>query len=336
MIGLSLGLMASRPAAAAAQPAALLDYSLLAGSLPAGMLLTRASQGWYFDASGVLQFAGVDVSRFDYAAGTVQGLLVEPQFINALRNSSMSGAVAGTPGALPTNWTFAAGSTGIASQVVGLATESGLPCIDVRFYGTAASTSSFSLRFDAGNVIASLPGQVWTLSSFSKIVAGSTAGISAISHLFVENKTGGSFATSGTTAFVPSSSLQRFAAARTLTDATGVFVTGGISVVVLSGQSVDITLRIGLPQLGQGAIATSPVPTSGSAATREADIATIALPQTADVLVQDRAGAYWADAQAAGSCTLTPRTGMRHIARVRAWAAGALNAGQKAALAVAA
>jgi hypothetical protein len=49
-------------------------------------------------------------------------------------------------------------------------------------------------------------------------------------------------------------------------------------VIVLSyasGVAIDITLRIGLPQLEQGAFATSPILTSTAAVTRNADVASI-------------------------------------------------------------
>jgi hypothetical protein len=44
---------------------------------------------------------------------------------------------------------------------------------------------------------------------------------------------------------------------------------------VTAGQAIDITLRIGLPQLEQGAFATSVIPTTTAATTRSADIASI-------------------------------------------------------------
>lgn len=58
--------------------------------------------------------------RNDYdASGAPLGLLVEPQRTNSIRNNSMQGAVAGTPGTPPTNWTMGT-ANGISREILGL------------------------------------------------------------------------------------------------------------------------------------------------------------------------------------------------------------------------
>lgn len=52
------------------------------------------------------------------------------------------GAAAGTPGAMPINWSVAGLLNGITRSIVGTGTENGIPYVDIRFAGTA--TSSFS------------------------------------------------------------------------------------------------------------------------------------------------------------------------------------------------
>src|SRR3954464_10592323 len=67
---------------------------------------TRAGSAWYFDQTGTLQAAATNVPRLDWDPVTLQprGLLVEEARTNGIRNNSMTGAVVGTPGTLPTNW----------------------------------------------------------------------------------------------------------------------------------------------------------------------------------------------------------------------------------------
>jgi hypothetical protein len=69
---------------------------------------------------------------------------------------------------------------------------------------------------------------------------------------------------------------QRATTTRTLSGGgTIAFVTNRIDVNIPNGATVDFTLRIGLPQLELGAFAKSPILTTGAAATRLADVASI-------------------------------------------------------------
>jgi hypothetical protein len=52
---------------------------------------TRASTATYFDATGTLQSAAIDVPRLDYDPATLaaRGLLIEEQRTNSIRNNTM-------------------------------------------------------------------------------------------------------------------------------------------------------------------------------------------------------------------------------------------------------
>jgi hypothetical protein len=267
---------------------------------------TRASAGTFVGSDGLLRTAAVDAPRFDHApitgeeylytedgfillyeddtfiavdsiaSGESLGLLVEEARTNSIRNNTMVGAVAGTPGTLPTNWTFAAGTTGIGSEVVGTGIEGGVNYIDIRYSGTAASSSSCSQRLETASSVAALTGQSWAVSAWIKIQAGSLNGISAINHQYLENNNIGSFVTSGVVSITVSSAWARQQTSRTLSGgATVAYISAGIAITVNSGAAIDLTLRIGLPQLEQGAFATSVIPTTTATATRAADVASI-------------------------------------------------------------
>lgn len=65
------------------------SFDFSGAALPSGATLTRASTGTYFNAAGVLSTAAIDVARFEYYAGVLRGLLIEPAATNLLVNSEV-------------------------------------------------------------------------------------------------------------------------------------------------------------------------------------------------------------------------------------------------------
>jgi hypothetical protein len=218
--------------------------------------------------------------RFDYNPSTLaaQGLLIEEQRTNSIRNNTMQGAVAGTPGTAPTNWSRSASPTsGISNEIVGTGTESGITYIDLRFTGTATATISFNINLETTTQVAASPSQTWAVSTYVKLTAG------------VLNSATFSF-TVGEYSSVPAFLRNNFSSTTTPTSAglatqrvAYLFTTGAstasiqpqISVNLTNGLTYDFTLRIGLPQLEQGAFATSVIPTTTTALTRNADVASM-------------------------------------------------------------
>jgi hypothetical protein len=215
--------------------------------------------------------------RFDYNPSTLaaQGLLIEEQRTNSIRNNTMQGAVAGTPGTVPTNW-FIDSATGnlTTRQIVGIGTESGITYIDVRF--VTSGVYGASAYFDSSTGIAALNGQTWTSSVYVRMVGGSSTNVThAIS--IVENNVSGTFLAGGdSSSTTPTSGLlasNRLSYTRTNTNASTAFVQTRLRIDFTG--AADITLRIGLPQLEQGAFATSVIPTTTTALTRNADVASM-------------------------------------------------------------
>lgn len=216
--------------------------------------------------------------RFDYNPSTLSalGLLIEEQRTNSIRNNTMVGAVAGTPGTLPTNWSIA-NAAGLSTQVVGTGTESGVTYIDLRIFGTTTGTQ-FALNFEPTTQIPALQNQLWTGSFFAKYSAGGLTNVGTLSATIVERNSAGSGITSGVTSNTllnTNLSVNRLLNTYTLPSATAAYVSVRFDLTLTNSAAVDVTLRIGLPQLELGAFATSVIPTSATALTRSADVATV-------------------------------------------------------------
>jgi hypothetical protein len=238
---------------------------------------TRASSGTYVDSQGVIQIASTDEPRFDHdpTTGESLGLLVEEQRSNSIRNNTMVGAVAGTPGTLPTNWGISGLGT-LTRQIIGIGSINGIAYIDVRVSGTS-STSQFAIRLDSATAISATNGQTWAVSSWFAVVGGSLTNIGAggLGWLIYDSGAGFLGGSPGSVPLNNTSTLMRLSYTDQITTANTAFIQPQIFFLCSSGAAIDITLRIGLPQLEQGAFATSVIPTSGAAATRAADVATI-------------------------------------------------------------
>ena len=242
---------------------------------------TRASTGTYVGGDGLLRSAVANEARFDHnpTTGESLGLLVEEARTNSIRNNTMVGAVAGTPGTNPTLWQYVTTqSNGLAVSVIGTGTESGINYIDYRFNGTTVASAS-SIAFGLESNAAAATGQTWTSSIYLRLVGGTTTGISSFQLGLIENNSGGSFVGGAlyTIATPTNGSLvtQRYSATRTLTAATTALCVPTMGINVANSTAMDFTIRIGLPQLEQGAFATSVIPTTSATVTRAADVASI-------------------------------------------------------------
>jgi len=248
----------------------LVSYSFMGGTLPEGLTFSRASSAWYFDGTGTLQQASSNAPRFDCdpATGVPKGLLIEEQRTNNIKNSTMVGAAVGG-WYLPNYW----GSwqnAGLTREVIGLGTEYGMPYIDLRFSGTASNTMC-NVTFDSASAAKD---EKWTASFFVKLVSGSMSGITSTS-IGIDEQQGGTYLTGGSSAFTPTSAIQRIQYSRTLTNASTNVVVSLFKLNVQTGQAIDITVRLYQPQLekavGSNAFATSPIVTGSGAVTRAMD-----------------------------------------------------------------
>lgn len=243
---------------------------------------TRATVASYFDSSGNRQTAAINEKVFDYdpATGRFLGLRREKGRTNSIRNNTMAGASAGSPGTLPTNWSTFTTLTGLTRTVVGTGTENGLYYIDIRLNGTPSAAGHYFLQAETSTSVAASNGQTWAGSAFYKLVGGTLTGVTFAN--FVSSRdSGGADLGGGSVAFTPSASA--LSAQRVQTTFTNVSASTAAELhyidMVLSGAAVDFTLRIGSPQLelcgSSTAKASSVIDTSGSALARSPDVISI-------------------------------------------------------------
>ena len=252
-------------------------------TLPATVDFTRGTNATFTNSAGNLQLtAGVNDPRFDYNPTTLvcKGLLIESQRTNSVRNNTMVGAVAGTPGTAPTNWITPTVVAGVISSIVGTGTESGITYIDIRFAGTTTSALFFSNIYET--TVSTAPNSIWTNSAYIRLIGGSLSGISAVK-LVIQNFDSvgaslGQFLVSTITPTSASLFSQRYSQtslSTTFSNVNTAFVKPYFQIEAPTLTTIDVTLRIGLPQLELGQFATSVIPTSTAAATRNADLATM-------------------------------------------------------------
>jgi hypothetical protein len=243
-------------------PSLLLDFANVR-ALDPRITFTRASSAVVVDPTGVYREVTSNVPRFDYdpVTGESLGLLVEEQRTNGIRNPRGEGAVAGTPGTLPTNWNTSINS-GLTREIIGVFTENGVVFTRLRLTGTvsgAVEALALNISPDINTLSGYTPGVAATFSMFLRLHAGSFPVSTSLQRLVIEERSTTTVLAFRTSIIQPTGSLQRFsysftAAAVGTTDARGSFW-----VYANAGVSVDFTIDIGWSQLELGAFATSPI-----------------------------------------------------------------------------
>ena len=212
-----------------------------------------------------------------YTLCALRGLLIEEQRTNGIRNNRAQGAVAGSPGTFPTNWLgYLNGITGVAFSIIGTGIEKGINYVDIRMNGTPSATvpQGLQITFDTNNAIAASASQTWTESLWFSIVGGSATNITGF-RINTQQYNLGAYVTENNVSFTPTSTLTRYSGTTTFTAATTTHALPLIGLGVTAAAPVDITIRIGLPQLELGSFVTSVIPTNLAAATRNFDNADI-------------------------------------------------------------
>jgi len=237
---------------------------------------TRASTADWINVAGngLETQAGNNVLR----RGPVRGALFEQGVTAQPVNSSLVGAVAGTPGTLPTGWGVA-NPTGL-TRTLAITNINGVSCLDINWSGT---TTSSNLLFVQVPRSAATTGQTWTHNAFTQVTVDDAA-VSSLTIQIVEENASLVFLDATTTNLYPTrTTFARRSVTRVFNQATTANVRASYaSNSISSGVAVNFTLRIGLPMLNQGEL-TSPILTTDSGAvTRAADqlVIPVSLPET--------------------------------------------------------
>jgi hypothetical protein len=266
-----------------------LALNFLSGALDPRITFTRASNAWFFDGAGNLVQASTNEPRFDYDPTTLQarGLLIEGVRTNGVRNPRLEGAVAGTPGTMPTNTLMSTpGMTGISIQVVGVGSENGFSYVDLRWFGIASAAGTLAFWMEQGFQIAATVGQTFAYSLYAKVVAGAYPAASSTFGILEQDGAGTTLGLPILTASgIPGSVSTPLRQCRMT--AVGTVVAAGTAFIlptwrsgsVTSGATIDVTIRFAAPQTELGTFPTSPIfPAVGSpaASTRASDIVSVA------------------------------------------------------------
>lgn len=192
---------------------------------------------------------------------------------NSIRNPVMAGAAVGSRGALPTGWFDEGSAVSISREILAVGiTDTGLPYIDIRYFGVTTGTFS-NIIFDVNaNAAPASVGQVWTSEVYIALIGGSFTNISARTNTIYERTEGGGYLRAVAQAINYTETLTQSRQSGPLAAANVARVNSGLSFGHAVGVPVDFTLRIAAPNLKLGPDINDPpiLQTTGLPATRTA------------------------------------------------------------------
>jgi len=251
----------------------------------AGVSIARASKGWNDNwgsqngtAVGTLtEFASGIARETDY------GLLLEDAVTNRIKNPRCEGTDV-TWSYLPDAWeAYNIGSYTLTKSDQAL--SEGWPSVNIRNVIASPSNGDFAEilfedRTSTGDGVSSLDGLTYTAAVCVEIAGGSLANVGSVKLRIREFNAGGTSVGASEidiTSLLSGSIKKRFCVSH-LCAAGGVYIGCGIAVTADGGGAIDLTLRLGAPQMELAVGASSPVLNATGVpaqTTRAADIITI-------------------------------------------------------------
>ena len=240
-------------------PRITLDFTT--ASLDARVTLTRAlNTATVINSSGQIAPINANLPRFDYTLGTggaCRGLLIEETRSNLFLNSVLAGAVAGSPGTAPTSWIIQFGTgatTALVTSIYGTLDSAQA----IRFSGT-------SIRMMYAQTLNVTAGQQYAFSAYLEAVSGNTGDFMTV--------TNGTATVAMNTTVTSPQTAGRYTVL--FTASTTGTCTARIGVGTTGATSGAVSATFSRPQVEAGSFSTSYIPTTTTALTRNADVATM-------------------------------------------------------------
>jgi len=181
---------------------------------------------------------------------------------NYIRNNTMEGVLAGTPGTAPTHWGVYGNGTTVETVGYGV-TADGVEYVDIKFSGTPTSDPYINFDGVADGILTS-PSQLWSMSSYIALQAGSMTNITNIQFVRADRTiTGGYITAAAPLTITPTSALNRYEAPTTTSSGgTVARVTPKLNINWDGSGAIDATFRIGNPQMEKRSSASPVIKTS--------------------------------------------------------------------------
>jgi hypothetical protein len=171
---------------------------------------------------------------------------------NLVRNNTMVGAVAGSPGTPPTNGWVIVNNATYTSSILGTGVENGINYIDIQYVVAAAASAATLFYADTPAGSAST---AYTGSYYFKLVSGTSP---QVRFTWQDN-----VSTYNRTLFDLTSTLTRYT--DTLTTAAGATLARLAVGIAASPSGATFVIRVGMPQVELGSVATAVIPTTTAA-----------------------------------------------------------------------
>jgi len=233
--------------------------------------VTRSTEAWGRRGNGKSEaFAAAELVVTD------RGLAVFEALTNGIPNPRFSGAVAGSPGTLPTGTGLFNPVTGLTRTIVTATDDDGAPIIGYRHAGTPSATNAILIQLSVPGGIAAVSGETWTFAAEVWVEVHSGAVPTAMQTHLQGYASNGSTATEAATGTVDRSVRAIYTLQRTLTGGTTAFLQPQVRAGVASGVATDFTVWIKAPsQIKKNFPYRAPIfPATTGAFTRGADVVT--------------------------------------------------------------